>query len=212
MTEHEITRNRLRGEQVVEALKKRNFDACYVKTKEEALRKALEWIPEGSSVGWGGSSSIAEIGLQDAIRQGNYVAIDRDTAQTPEEREQIMHDVLNADFFLCSANAISEDGIMVNIDGHANRLAAMCYGPSHVLYIIGMNKVVASAQDAYRRARHEAAPINAMRFELNTPCRATGCCYDCQSPDTICCQILITRHSQIPGRGMVILVGEPLGF
>ena len=212
MTQTIETRNRLRGEQLVEALRKRNFDACYVKTKEDALRKALEWIPEGSSVGWGGSSSIAEIGLQEAIRRGNYIAVDRDNARNPEEREQIMHEVLGVDFFLTSANAISEDGTMVNIDGHANRLAAMCYGPRHVLYIIGMNKVVASPEDAYRRARHEAAPINAMRFDLNTPCSATGCCYDCQSPDTICCQILITRHSQIPGRGMVILVEEPLGF
>lgn len=101
---------------------------------------------------------------------------------------------------------------MVNIDGMSNRLAAMCYGPRHVLYIIGMNKAVSSPEDAYQRARTEAAPINAMRFDLDTPCRNTGCCYDCQSPDTICCQILITRHSRIPGRAKVILVEEPLGF
>lgn len=144
--------------------------------------------------------------------RGNYVALDRDVAPTPEEKDQIMHDILSADYFLTSANAIAEDGTMVNIDGVSNRLAAMCYGPRHVLYIIGMNKAVSSPEDAYQRARTEAAPINAMRFDLNTPCRNTGCCYDCQSPDTICCQILITRHSRIPGRAKVILVEESLGF
>lgn len=212
MADYIQMRTQLRGERMVEALKKRNIEACYVATKEEALAQALRWIPEGSSVGWGGSVSIDEIGLKDAIRQGNYVALDRDTAATPEEKDQIMHDILSADFFLTSANAIAEDGTMVNIDGLSNRLAAMCYGPSHVLYIIGMNKVVSSPEDAYQRARTEAAPINAMRFDLDTPCRNTGCCYDCQSPDTICCQILITRHSRTPGRAKVILVEEPLGF
>lgn len=212
MSNYIQTRTQLRGERMVEALKKRNIEACYVATKEEALTQALRWIPEGSSVGWGGSMTIDEIGLKDAIRQGNYVALDRDVAPTPEEKDQIMHDILSADYFLTSANAIAEDGTMVNIDGVSNRLAAMCYGPRHVLYIIGMNKAVSSPEDAYQRARTEAAPINAMRFDLNTPCRNTGCCYDCQSPDTICCQILITRHSRIPGRAKVILVEESLGF
>ena len=143
---------------------------------------------------------------------GNYVALDREAAATPAEKDQIMHNILSSDYFITSANAIAEDGTMVNIDGMSNRLAAMCYGPEHVLYIIGMNKVVSTPEDAYHRARTEAAPINAMRFDLQTPCRQTGCCYDCQSPDTICCQILITRHSRIPGRAMVILVEAPLGF
>lgn len=212
MSDYIQMRTQLRGERMVEALKKRNIEACYVATKEEALAQALHWIPEGSSVGWGGSVTIDEIGLKDAIRQGNYIALDREAVPTPEEKDQVMHDVLSADYFLTSANAIAEDGTMVNIDGMSNRLAAMCYGPRHVLYIIGMNKAVGSPKDAYRRARTEAAPINAMRFDLDTPCRNTGCCYDCQSPDTICCQILITRHSRVPGRAKVILVEEPLGF
>ena len=212
MTEFEHKRNQLRGAQLVSALGKRNIEASYAATRSEALEQALAWIPEGSSVGWGGSVSLDEIGLKEAIRQGNYVAVDREVAKTPEEREQIMRDVLSADYFLTSANAIGEDGVLVNIDGHANRLAAMCFGPKHVLYIVGMNKVVSSAEEALRRARHEAAPINAQRFGLSTPCSKTGCCYDCLSPDTICCQILITRYSQIPGRAKVILVDEPLGF
>lgn len=212
MNEFEHKRNRLRAEQVIAALKKRNIEASYAATRTEALEQALAWIPEGSSVGWGGSLSIDEIGLKDAIRKGRYTAVDREAAQSPEEKEQIMRDVLSADYFLTSANAIGEDGVMVNIDGHANRLAAMCFGPKHVLYIVGMNKVVSTGEDALRRARHEAAPINAQRFGLSTPCSKTGCCYDCLSPDTICCQILITRFSQIPGRAKVILVDEYLGF
>lgn len=208
----EKIRNAMRAERVIKALEQRNFEAYYVTSKEEALKKALELIPEGSRVGWGGSMSAGEIGLMDAIREGNYIAVDRDASKDPEERNQITHDCLNADWFLTSTNAISEDGILVNIDGNANRVAALCYGPAHVLYIVGMNKVVRSAEDAYRRARFEAAPINAQRFPLDTPCKKTGCCYDCKNPDTICCQILITRYSKVPGRAKLILVEDNLGF
>lgn len=205
-------RNAMRAERVIKALEQRNFEAYYVTSKEEALKKALELIPEGSRVGWGGSMSVDAIGLMDAIRNGNYIAVDRDASTDPEERAQITHDCLNADWFLTSTNGISEDGILVNIDGNANRVAALCYGPAHVLYIVGMNKVVRSAEDAYRRARFEAAPVNAQRFSLDTPCKKTGCCYDCKSPDTICCQILITRYSKVAGRAKLILVEDSLGF
>lgn len=208
----ETIRNRMRGEKLVQALNQRNIEAWYVDSREDALKKALELIPEGSHVGWGGSMSIAAIGLQQAIRTGNYIAVDRDAASDPEERNQITHEALNADWFLTSTNAISEDGIMVNVDGNANRMAALCYGPAHVLYIVGMNKVVKTAEDAYHRARYEAAPINAQRFPIETPCKKTGCCYDCKTPDTICCQILITRYSKIPGRAKVILVNDSLGY
>lgn len=205
-------RNRMRGEKLVQALGQRNIEAWYVESREAALEKALSLIPEGSRVGWGGSASIDAIGLQQAIREGNYVAVDRSAAQSPEERNQITHETLSADWFLTSTNAISEDGVLVNVDGNANRVAALCYGPAHVLYIVGMNKVVRSAEDAYRRARYEAAPVNAQRFSIETPCKKTGCCYDCKTPDTICCQILITRYSKVPGRAKVILVDDDLGY
>lgn len=208
----ETIRNRMRGEKLVQALGQRNIEAWYVESREDALKKALELIPEGARVGWGGSMSIAAIGLQQAIRTGNYIAVDRDAASNPEERNQITHEALNTDWFLASTNAISEDGIMVNVDGNANRMAALCYGPAHVLYIVGMNKVVKAAEDAYHRARYEAAPINAQRFPIETPCKKTGCCYDCKTPDTICCQILITRYSKVPGRAKVILVNDNLGY
>ena len=206
-------RNQLRAQQLIQALKQRNMEASYAATKEEALEQALAWIPEGSCIGWGGSVSIDAIGLKDAVRQGNYRVIDRDTAANAEEQEAMYRRILaDCDYFLTSTNAISQDGVLVNIDGTANRLAAMCYGPRHVLYIVGMNKVVATAEDALHRARNEAAPINAMRFGLKTPCSKTGCCYDCKSPDTVCCQILFTRFNHTPGRVKVILVDDSLGY
>ena len=205
-------RNQLRAQQLIQALKQRNMEASYAATKEEALAQALAWIPEGSCIGWGGSVSIDAIGLKDAVRQGDYQVIDRDTAANAEEKEAMYRRILaDCDYFLTSTNAISQDGVLVNIDGTANRLAAMCYGPRHVLYIVGMNKVVATAEDALRRARNEAAPINAMRFGLKTPCSKTGCCYDCKSPDTVCCQILFTRFNHTPGRVKVIRVDDSLG-
>lgn len=211
MTMKELRDCKLAG-QVVQALQSRNMDACFVSTKDDALEKALSWIPEGSTVGWGGSMSVEEIGLKQAIRSGNYVSIDREAAKSSEEADQIMHEVLSCDYFLTSSNAVSEDGILFNIDGKANRLAAICYGPKHVIMIIGINKVVKSEQDAVSRARNIAAPINAQRFGINTPCKNTGCCYDCKSPDTICCQLLTTRFSKTPGRIKVILVCEDLGY
>ena len=188
------------------------MEAYYVKTKEEALAKALELIPEGSSVSWGGSMSVQEIGLLDAVRAGNYEVLDRGTKGTRPEQEEVMHQALNCDVYLGSTNALSEDGILVNIDGNANRVAAYSYGPKTVLLIVGMNKVVKTEADAMSRAKHEAAPINAQRFRTQTPRVKNGTCADCKSPDCICCQILITRFSRVPKRTKVILADEDLGF
>lgn len=205
-------RNDLLAEQVIKSLKSRQMEGHYVQTKEEALALALELIPEGSSISWGGSMSIKAIGLPEALHKGNYKVLDRDLCATPEEKAEMMHQALNCDYFLASCNAISEDGILVNIDGNANRVAAFAFGPKNVLLIVGMNKVVKSEEDAMSRARNEAAPINAQRFGLDTPCSKNGMCYDCKSPDCICCQILITRYSRVAKRIKVILVDENLGF
>ena len=118
----------------------------------------------------------------------------------------------NADVFLMSANAMTEDGILVNIDGNANRVSALAQGPRKVIVIAGMNKICDDVDGAMKRARNVAAPINAQRFGLNTPCAKTGSCMNCKSPDTICCQFLITRYSKHPGRIHVILVDDFLGF
>ena len=205
-------RNEVLANRVVKNLESRNMEAYFVKTKEEALKKALELIPEGSSISWGGTASAKEIGLLDAVHEGNYEVYDREEARTPELRNEIAHKALDCDFFIGSTNALAENGVMVNIDGNANRVAAFAFGPKNVLLIVGMNKVVKSEEDAMSRARNEAAPINAQRFGLDTPCSKNGMCYDCKSPDCICCQILITRYSRAAKRIKVILVDENLGF
>lgn len=201
-----------RGALMVKNLKSRHFDAYYCTNREEALAKALELIPEGVSVGWGGAQSAEEIGLLEAVRKGPYKAIDRDTAKSPEERVKIMKQALLADVFIAGANALSLDGQMVSVDGNGNRVAAIVYGPDSVIIIAGMNKVMATLEDAVQRARTIAAPMNKQRFNLDTPCEFTGACADCNSPGCICNQILITRNSKPAGRIKVILVGEELGF
>lgn len=197
---------------LVKNLKSRHFEACYCPTKQEALAKALEWIPEGASVGWGGAMSVQQIGLIDAVRTGNYRAIDRETAKTPQEREQAARDCFGADVFLTGANGLSLSGEMVNIDGMGNRVSAIIYGPKEVLVIAGMNKVEDTLEKAVIRARTVAAPMNQQRFLRETPCAATGVCADCKSPDCICNQIVITRHCRPANRIKFILVGEELGF
>ncbi|MCF2555535.1 lactate utilization protein [Faecalicatena contorta] len=212
MDDNRVKRNRMLGELVIKGLASRNMEGYYAETKEEALQKALEIIPEGSSVSWGGTMSAAEIGLIKAMCEGNYKEYNRKDAKNPEEKRKMELAAYDCDYFLASANAITQDGVIVNIDGHANRVSAIAYGPRNVLMIVGMNKVVKSVDDALSRARNEAAPINAQRFDLDTPCCKTGACFDCKNPDTICCQIMITRYSKAPNRIKVILVNDDLGF
>ena len=202
-------RNTLLSAKVIKGLESRNMTGYYAETKEEALKIALSLIPEGCSVTMGGAMSAHEIGLPQALAAGNYNFIDRDKI---EDKRAAMLAAYDADYFLASANAMTEDGILVNIDGNANRVSAIAQGPKNVLFIIGMNKICIDVDSALKRARNVAAPINAQRFGLDTPCTKTGSCMNCKSPDTICCQFLITRYSKHPGRIKVILVNDFLGF
>lgn len=201
-----------RAELLVKNLRARHFDAYYCATKADALAKALELIPKGSTIGWGGVTSAQEIGLIDAVKSEDYRAIDRDRASTQEERTQYEQEALFAHTFLTSANGLSMDGEMVNIDGRGNRVAAVIYGPEQVLVIVGMNKVVDTLEDAVQRARTVAAPMNQQRFSTNNPCSVTGKCSNCKSETCICNHIVITRHCRPVGRIKFILVGEDLGF
>lgn len=201
-----------RAQVLVKNLRSRHFEAYYCPDKAAALEKALELIPKGASVGWGGAMSAQQIGLIDAVRAGEYRAIDRDLGQTPAEREKIMKQCLGADVFLTGANAISLDGQMVNIDGNGNRVAAIVYGPDSVIVIAGMNKVTDTLESALTRARTVAAPMNKQRFDTPTPCAVTGACADCKSEACICNQILITRNCRPAGRIKFVLVGEELGL
>lgn len=202
-------RNELLAQKAIAGLKSRNMEGYYAASKEEALKIALDLIPEGSSVSMGGAMSVHEIGLSDELKEGNYNFIDRDAYEDKREAMLLAYD---ADFFLASANAMTDDGILVNVDGNSNRVSAIAQGPKHVLFVVGMNKVCSDLDAAMKRARNVAAPINAQRFGLDTPCTKKGSCFDCKSPDTICCQILITRFSRHAGRISVILVNDNLGF
>ena len=209
MNQNITKRNELLAQKVIKGLGSRNMTGYYAASKQEALDIALSLIPEGSSVTMGGGMSVHEIGLVDALKAGNYHFIDRDAY---EDKRAAMLLAYDADVFLASANAITEEGIMVNIDGNANRVSAIAQGPKKVVLIVGMNKVCDDVDGAMKRARNVAAPINAQRFGLATPCAKTGSCMNCKSPDTICCQFLITRFSHHPGRIHVILVNDALGF
>ena len=209
MNENITKRNELLAQKVIKGLESRNMTGYYAADKEAALAQALEIIGVGSTVGMGGCMSAFEIGLVDALKQGDYRFLDRDEAANPRE---VMLATYDADVFIASANAITEDGIMVNIDGNSNRVSAIAQGPRKVVFIVGMNKVCDDVDGAMKRARNVAAPINAQRFGLDTPCSKKGSCFDCKSMDTICCQFLITRFSRHPGRIHVILVNDSLGF
>ncbi len=202
-------RNELLAQKVIKGLQSRNMTGYYAKDREEAKRIALSLIPEGSSVTMGGALSAHEVGLVEAVKTGSFRFIDRAAFENPREAMLAAYD---ADWFLSSANAMTEDGVLVNIDGNANRVSCIANGPKHVLFIVGMNKVCSDIDGAMKRARNVAAPINAQRFGLNTPCAKTGACMNCKSPDTICCQFLITRFSRHKDRIHVILVNDTLGF
>lgn len=209
MDENRIKRNDLLAGQIIKGLESRNMTGYYAKSKEEALKMALDLIPEGSRVTKGGSMSVVEIGLEDAVKNGNYEYCDRAAMKDKREAELFAY---SADVYLGSVNAITEDGVLVNIDGNSNRVSAYAYGPKKLVLIVGLNKVASDADAAMKRARNEAATINAQRFGLSTPCSKTGRCMDCKSPDNICCQFLITRFSKHKDRIHVILVNENLGF
>ena len=209
MNENIIKRNDLLAERVINGLQSRNMTGYYARTKEEALRTALKLIPEGSSISMGGAMSVHEIGLSEAVKTDKYNFIDRDAT---EDKRATMLAGYDADIFLSSCNAMTEDGILINIDGNANRVSCIAQGPKKVIFIVGMNKVCIDVDAALKRARNVAAPINAQRFGLSTPCTKTGSCMNCKSPDTICCQFLVTRFSRHKDRIHVILVGEDLGF
>ena len=209
MNENVTKRNTLLAKKVITGLGTRNMPGYWAESKDEALKIALSLIPEGSSVTMGGAASAHEIGLVEAIKSGNYNFIDRDAIT---DNRAAMLAAYDADVFLSGCNAVTEDGILVNIDGNANRVSAIAQGPKKVVFIVGMNKITPDLDSAMKRARNVAAPINAQRFGLSTPGSVTGACADCKSPDTICCQFLITRFSRHKDRIHLILVNDVLGF
>lgn len=208
MDENMKKRNERLAQTVIKGLQSRNMSGYYAEDKEAALKQALKLIEENSTISMGGCASAKEIGLVQALQEGNYQYLDRSKM---EAREGLLA-AYDSDVFLSSANAMTSDGILVNIDGNSNRVSCIAQGPKKVIFIVGMNKVCDDLDSAMKRARNVAAPANAQRFDVKTPCKETGKCFDCKSPDTICCQFLITRYSRHTGRIHVILVNDNLGF
>ncbi len=209
---HKTTAFAKQAESIIKNLAKRNIEGCYCETAAECTQAILKEIPKGNTVSWGGSESIKEIGLMDAIHNGDYELIDRTAAKTPEESRQLYAKTVMADYYLMSSNAITLDGELINIDGNGNRVACLIQGPSHVILVIGMNKVVTDVKSGIARVRNTASPANAIRLGRNLPCAATGVCHDCLSPECFCNQIVITRRSGHTGRIKVYLIAEDLGY
>lgn len=199
------------GATVVKALLSRKFEAYYEPTNTAAAALALSLIPEGHTVGWGGSASLTQSGLLDLVKSHRTV-IDRDTAKTHAEKHILQKQILTCDTFITGTNALAENGILVNVDGNGNRIAPMSYGPDNVIVLVGINKIVKSVDDAVSRARNIAAPLNAQRFNLTTPCITTGTCTDCKTEGCICSYIVVTRFCKPAGRIKVIISGEDLGY
>ena len=212
MTQTQKERYNKLGESVAKALTARHFEAFYCPDIQSATEKLLSLIPETDTVAWGGSQTLAEIGAQDLLRARGQSLIDRDTAKTPAERDALMRQALTADTFMMSSNAITEDGQLVNMDGNGNRVAALIYGPRQVIVVAGLNKVAKDLDAAIARVRGTAAPTNAQRFPINTPCKITGTCADCKSPDCICANMVVTRICKPHKKIKVILVGENFGM
>lgn len=205
---------KLRAQTIIKGLEKRNMEGVFCETKEDALAKTLSYIEEGSSVTWGGSMSISEIGLMDAVKNGNYEIIDRSVAKNYDEQREIFSKAVLADYYLMSSNAITLDGELINIDGTGNRVACLTYGPKNVIMIVGMNKVANDVEDGIKRVRNFASPPNTLRLGLKTPCSMTGRCGNCYGDTCICSQIVVTRRQSAAMRGRIkiILVGESLGY
>lgn len=206
------TQKEITAQSIIKNLKKRNMQGFYCKTKEDALKKVLELIPEQSSIGYGGSVTLEQTGILNALKNGNYNVIEREKYNTPELQRELSGKIAMSDFFLMSTNAMSMDGELVNIDGRGNRVCYLIYGPQNVIVVAGWNKIETDLEGAIKRARNVAAPPNCIRLNKNTPCIKNGHCNDCFSPDCICSQFVVTRRSSVPDRIKVILVGENLGY
>lgn len=215
MLESKIAHYKILADKIIDKLVLRNMEGYYAATKEEALELVKEkFLTGGVSVAWGGSMTMTEMGLMEYLQSGESgcVIYDRMAAKTPEEQKAMKANIVNADYFIMSTNAITMDGELVNIDGTANRVSFLCYGPENVLVIAGMNKVATDVEDALKRVKNIASPPNAIRLHRDTPCAQNGRCADCLTEDCICSQTVVTRRSSNKGRIKVILVGEELGF
>lgn len=203
---------RAQAETVIKGLRKRNMEGSYAETGAEAVSRALEFLRPEMVVSSGGSMTLEEIGMLEAAEKAGCTVLRRRADFTPDESREFFASVLGCDCYFMSANAITMDGVLYNTDGSGNRVSSLIFGPSKVVVIAGMNKVVLDLDEAEARMRRIAAPMNAIRLDSRTPCTLTGKCEDCQSPGCICCNTVITRRARVADRVHVILVGQELGY
>lgn len=208
-------------QKVIDALRKNRMLAEYVPHKEDVVPLVESLIPAGNTVATGGSRTLDETGVTELLRGSKYTFFDRNNpALTPEEKAEMTAKSATADVYLCSSNAITEQGELYNVDGFSNRVAAIANGPKKVILIVGVNKIVPDLNAAIRRVKTIAAPLNTKRLNCDTYCRQTGVCMGldggmtdgCHSPGRICCSYLISAQQRVENRIHVILVGESLGF
>lgn len=212
MGHSEIESYRTTAQHIIKHLERHGMTGHFCETSAEAVDMTRSLIEKGSSVTWGGSVTLEQTGIKDMLRAGDYHLVDRSSAQTDEERQQLWMASTTADWHLMSSNAITLTGELVNIDGRGDRLSLLMHGPTHVLVVVGMNKVVQDVDAGIKRIRVAACPPNATRLHTNTPCELTGVCAECHAERCMCCQTVVTRHSRPAGRIHVMLVGEHLGY
>lgn len=208
-------------EKVIKNLRKNRIAVEYVNTKEEVLPLVKALLPMGCTVASGGSQSLIETGMMDLVKNGDYRYLDRmDPTLSPDERQAVTLAGGQVDVYLCSSNAVTEDGELYNVDGNCNRISAIAFGPKQVIMVVGVNKIVPDLNAAITRVKTIAAPLNTKRLNCDTYCNKTGVCMGlegkmtdgCASPARICCNYLVSGQQRVPDRIRVILVGESLGF
>ena len=197
---------------IINQLHSRNMEGFFFENSRDAVSAILAMMPKGSSVTWGGSETLKESGMMEALKKGDYEVIDRDTVTTPEERRLQYSQMVLADYFFMSSNAVTQNGELVNIDGNSNRVGLLVHGPKQVMILVGMNKIAADVESGIKRVRTYACPANAKRLNKNTPCGVLGKCGECLSSECMCNQIVITRRSGHPGRIKVFFIAEDLGY
>jgi hypothetical protein len=205
--------NETLGEKVVKALQKNYFNAIYLHKAEEASEYILNNVKEGYKIGLGGSATIKSLDIEDKIKALGAEILDHGIPEfSPEEKLSIRRAQLLSDVFLCSSNAVTLSGELVNVDGAGNRVAAMTFGPKKVIVVVGVNKICQDEEVAFERIKMNAAPMNAKRLGLNTPCTETGLCMDCKSESRICRVYSVLKKKPLVTDITVLIVGENLGF
>ena len=215
----------IRIDNTIKALEKNNIKGIYAENKAEVLHIVKSMLFGGAKITNGGSMSVVESGVLDVINSGEYNYLDRSRAGiTAEEQLEVYKSVLDSDFYFCSANAVTEDGQLINVDGNCNRISAISFGPRKVIMIVGANKIVKDINEGFLRVKKIAAPKNSVRLSVDTPCAKLGHCVSllksdnpditdgCNKKDRICASYMISGRQRVKDRINVIICGENLGY